>query len=160
MTKITGTGDQRGETTVLAEMSFLQPWSNSEPPYLRNVTSSSYPPTNFENELHTVTITDARTRKSEFSLDEHGFAFREAEPLADDVVDAIRSGARGKNVVEEKVFPDIEELMKVWTGAKKVLVFDYGYRKRDPNIVLNGGQNPYARGQPATVVRFGHICLT
>lgn len=40
--------------------------------------------------------------------------------------------------------------MKRETGAKRVVIFDHTYRKRDPGVDME--KNVYARGQPATVV--------
>jgi hypothetical protein len=139
--------------TVQAEMSFLEPWpspAEKEGPYLRHITSPEYPSTNFKNETHVVSVTDARPQFSSFSLDRNAFAFRHAEPLAADLVEAIRE-QRGE-IVERDLYPLVGELVKEWTGAKKVVVFDHGYRRRDPDVDMSGGKNAYARGQPATVV--------
>ena len=63
---------------------------------------------------------------------------------------AIREKRSGE--VERNLYPVVERLVKKWTAAKKVVVFDHGYRRRDPGIDMAGGKNAYARGQPATVV--------
>ncbi|KAF2677287.1 cmcJ-like methyltransferase [Lentithecium fluviatile CBS 122367] len=139
--------------TVQAEMTFLEPWPSTvgkESPYLRHITTPSYPSTNFKNETHVVSITDARSNASSFTLDRNAFAFRNTEPLSAGLVEAIRE-KKGEEV-ERELYPTVERLVKKWTGAKKVVVFDHGYRKRDPEIDMQGGKNAYARGQPATVV--------
>lgn len=132
-------------------MSFLEPWPSTdkkESPYLRHVTEENYPSTNFTNNEHTVTITDARPQKSSFSVDKHGFAFTDTDTPNDEVLRAIRT-KEGKPV-QEKYYPVVEELVKKNTGASRVVIFDHTYRKRDP--VVDMKVNPYARGQPATVV--------
>jgi hypothetical protein len=140
-------------STVQAEMSFLQPWPSSEEkesPYLRHVTTPEYPSTNFKNETHIVSVTDARSTVASFTLDCNAFAFRDTEPLPAGLIEAIREKRDGE--VERDLYPAVEELVKKWTEAKKVVVFDHGYRRRDPRIDMAGGRNAYASGQPATVV--------
>lgn len=138
-------------STFKAEMSFLEPWSASNgPPYLRHFATEKYPATNFTNKTYDVTVTDARPNSSEFTLDKNAFAFRESEPLPADIVSAIREGRKDATV--ERLYGVVEKEMIAWTGATKVVVFDHGYRKRNPKIEMDGGKNAYAKGQPATVV--------
>lgn len=139
---------------VQAEMSFLEPWPSAEQhesPYLRHFATAEYPATNFKNETYIVDIVDARPNAPNFTLDHHGFAFRESVALDADMVNAIRMNK--KDTIENVLYPATCELVKEWTSAKKVVVFDYGYRRRDPDIDMLGGKNAYAKGQPATVVR-------
>ena len=50
------------------------------------------------------------------------------------------------------MFTTREKMLKSWTGAARVVAFDYGYRKRDPETDTREGKNEYARGHLATVV--------
>jgi hypothetical protein len=132
-------------------MSFLEPWPlppEKEPPYVRGRVEEGYPSTNFKNEDHIVQVTDARSSKDQFSLDRHGFEWRNDPTLSDDVLKAIRS--KDKELVSGAYYPLVEDLLKRSLGVSRVIIFDHTYRKRDP--ALNMKENPNGREQPATVV--------
>jgi glutathione S-transferase len=70
-----------------------------------------------------VTIRDGRGLKDEFSVDKHGFAFRE-----------FRSEYAGSWEDEEKVrsefYPEVVEFLMRTTGASRILVFDHTIRTK------------------------------
>lgn len=136
-------------STVISQMSFLEPWEGKrDAPYVRGKVEESFPRTNFVNREYAVKVQNARPKKNEFDLDVHGFAFHENEPLSEHVIRAIRS--RDKSLVEREYYPLAEEYVKRVTGASKVIIFDHTYRKRD--LSLAPDENPNGREQPATVV--------
>lgn len=135
-------------STVKSQMSYLEPWTDKDAPYVRGKVEESFPRTNFVNREYTVQIHDARPKKNEFDLDVHGFSFYDDQPLSEHVIQAIRS--RDKSLVEREYYPLAEDLVKKVTGASKVIIFDHTYRKRDPSLAVH--ENPNGREQPATVV--------
>ena len=143
--------NQPVKSTIQVEIFFLEPWDASNgPPYLRQFSTEEYPATNFTNKTYNVIVIDARPNSSGFTLDKNAFAFRESESLSADIVAAIRKG-RHEDVVA-RLYDAVEKELKAWIGAKKALIFDHGYRKRNPEIEMAGRKNAYAKGQPGTVV--------
>lgn len=140
---------------VETRMSYLEPWmGKDDEPYVRGRVEDSYPRTNFTNQEFPVRVSDARPTRDDFDLDTHGFAFHDG-PINDEVVEAIRG--REKDGVKDNYYPMVEELVKKYTGASRVIIFDHTYRKKDPSLAPT--ENPNGREQPATLVRNSITCL-
>ncbi|KAI1771775.1 methyltransferase [Hypoxylon cercidicola] len=106
---------------VQSQMTYLEPWiGEEEGPYVRGKVEDSFPGSNFENQEYSVVVHDARPTKSDFSLDIHGFAFHDDEPITDETVQAIRE--RNKLKVEALYYQSVENLVKKSTGASKVII--------------------------------------
>ena len=75
----------------------------------------------FENRV--TSIKDARANALKFSLDQNGFSFHQHRTV---VVDFLDEGQ-----VKGLYYPEVEELVKEVTGAKKIHIFDYTIRIED-----------------------------
>jgi len=74
-------------------------------------------------EEHTVALHNGRSRRNEFDLDQHGFEFLDHETRVRDFLDPEEL----KNVY----YPEVEELIKQVSGAKRVVIFDHTIRSGD-----------------------------
>ena len=81
----------------------------------------------------TVTIEDARSRESEFTLDRNGFALVKAPSRVRD----FYSPEEVRNVY----YPEIERLLRDTLGASRVFAFDHGVR----NAARAGAREPSRR---------------
>jgi len=74
-------------------------------------------------ERRAVEICNGRTLADEFSLDVHGFAFREHRTAMQDFFDA--------DELKRVYYPEVERLIKEVSGAVRVVVFDHTLRSGD-----------------------------
>lgn len=135
-----------------SKMRYLEPETKDQRVlYIRTSPDEGFDVTNFKLLEYPVSVTDARPTKANFSLDTHGFAFRDdPEGGSDEMLAILRSGDR--NVVAEKYYPHVEQLVKQETGASKVIIFDHTIRRRDTS--LRTSDNPDGREQPASIASF------
>ncbi|CAI6334288.1 unnamed protein product [Periconia digitata] len=134
---------------VKSQMSYLEPWSSKEEgPYVRGKVEDDHPRTNFTNQTYDVEIHNARPEMESFTLDTHGFAFQRDDGIEVAIADAIRN--KDKDLIEEKYYTKVKDLVMRHTGASKVIIFDHTYRRRDASLQPN--ENPNGREQPATLV--------
>jgi len=131
-------------------MMFLEPWEGrNHNPYYRTSPDPGFDVKNFEWLNYDVKVKDARPTMEEFTLDEHGFAFR-ADPAggSDDVLRILRENNDEK--VKKTYYPHVERLIREITGASEVIVFNHTVRRRDPALGLFEGFK--GRQQPASTV--------
>ena len=133
-------------TEVHTSMLFIEPWDkNIENPFLRSSPLEGYEGQNFEYERSAVVVTDARKMKSQFNLDDNGFAFvNEPRSATPEIIRKMRE--KDKETIENIVYPNVERLIKETTGASKVVIFDYTVRQRIKELA---GKSPEGREQPA-----------
>ena len=133
-----------------SHMSFLEPWESSKSnPFYRSAPAEGFESTNFKWVDHPVKVTDIRPIKDDFILDKQAFQFcTDPEDLSQELLSALCSN--DTSVVKKLYYPRIERLIKDWTGAPRVIIFDHTVRKRDPG--MDRKENPNGREQPATVV--------
>ena len=72
---------------------------------------------------HTVTIRDGRPVAGDFELDVHGFKFVRHDTKMADFYDEAQ--------IRTVYYPEMEEVVKKYSGAKRVLVFDHTLRLAD-----------------------------
>lgn len=69
---------------------------------------------------HDVIVHDGRVRRDEFEIDTHGFVFVDHQTAMTDFYDAEE--------LKSVYYPEAENLIKQYTGASRVLVFDHTLR--------------------------------
>ncbi|EKG22625.1 hypothetical protein MPH_00029 [Macrophomina phaseolina MS6] len=131
-------------------MMFLEPWTADRGnPYYRSDPDPGFDVKNFEWRPYPVTVTDARTAMSTFSLDDHAFAFRpDPQGGAQDVLEVFKDN--DDEQVQERYYPHVARVVKEVTGASEVIVFNHTVRRREPSVGLFGGSK--GRQQPASTV--------
>ncbi|GIK07522.1 hypothetical protein Aspvir_003188 [Aspergillus viridinutans] len=136
--------------TYTSVMRFIEPWSqNKGIPFIRTNAPPGYDYMNFEWVDCPVQITDARPTKDSFTLDQHGFAYRDdPEGATPEILQLLRDNDVEK--VRKVYYSHIEQLVKRETGASRVIIFDHTSRKRRPE--LGTYENPTGKEQPATMV--------
>ena len=72
---------------------------------------------------HPMEIRDGRPARKEFSLDENGFVFVDHNSAVKDFFDPRQ--------LESVYYPELEQLVKELSGAKRVVVFDHPLRSGD-----------------------------
>lgn len=82
-------------------------------------------------EPHRVKIENGRPRRDEFTLPTHGFTLVDHSTAIKDFYD--------EQEVKTVYYPETELLVKRYTGAKRVLVFDHTIRTADKKIVAEKG---------------------
>ncbi|KAI0764325.1 hypothetical protein BD413DRAFT_482736 [Trametes elegans] len=93
---------------------------NDEKPYnysWQNVLPEGTLRSNVGREPHPVVVHNARGREAEFGLDKNGFQFvtwPSKEKAFDD-----------EERIQKEYYPEVEELLKTVTGAKRVFIFDH-----------------------------------
>ena len=92
----------------------------------------------FENEVHTVLISDMRDIAETLSIDHEGFELLRHTTAAEDLYD--------DDTIEQVHHPEIEALLRRRFGANRVVVFDVT-RRSDGGA---GAQNPDGLRGPAT----------
>ncbi|PGH15359.1 hypothetical protein AJ80_05543 [Polytolypa hystricis UAMH7299] len=136
--------------TYTSVMRFIGPGlKENELPFIRTNPAPEYKYMNFEWVDRDVQITDARPQRGEFSLDSHGFAYRDDPEGA---TPAMLQLLRDNNAeqIKKVYYPHIEQLIKEETGASRVVIFDHTSRKRRPELGMY--ENPTGKEQPATMV--------
>lgn len=76
-----------------------------------------------EFQEHTVTIQDARGMHGSLSLDREGFVFVDHDTAVSNFYD--------EQQLKEIYYPEVEQLIKAYTGAARVVVFDHTLRSGD-----------------------------
>ncbi|KAI1934187.1 hypothetical protein LOZ65_000100 [Ophidiomyces ophidiicola] len=142
--------EQPKMATYTSVMRFIEPWADKkEIPFIRTNAAPGYDYMNFDWIDHNVKINDARPEKSSFSLDTHGFAYRDdPEGGAPEILQILRNN--NADEIKRLYYPHIERLIKKETGASRVVIFDHTSRKRRPE--LGTYDNPTGKEQPATMV--------
>lgn len=110
---------QTGTKTVQAKLNYLTPMAERPFSY-RYPPPPGMPQTNIRHTPYPLSVTDARARASEFTLDREGFMLVE-EPTA--VRDFFDDGE-----VRTAYYPEVEALLKRVTGGNKVVIFDHTVR--------------------------------
>jgi hypothetical protein len=101
---------------VVAPINFIEPMA--EKPYSYNYEPPpGVPPRNTKEEAHTVTVHDARAVNDRLSLDREGFKLLRFATAAKDLYD--------EDEITRVYYPECEWLIKDYTGAKRVHVFDH-----------------------------------
>lgn len=135
------------QQTLVASMRFLEPWSQSrESPYIRISPEPGYDRMNFQWRDYHVPVADARPTQRDFKLETHGFAYHEDE-VSTEVIAALRGN--DKEAAKKLYYPYIEALVKKFTGAPRVIIFDHTLRKRRTELSLS--ENNDGKEQPATM---------
>ncbi|GIJ88191.1 hypothetical protein Asppvi_007109 [Aspergillus pseudoviridinutans] len=136
-------------TQYSTQMGFIAARAPSDkPPFYRSAAGEGFEVSNFSQEQHTVSVSDARPVFDSFNLDTHGFAFAvDPEGTRPEILDAIRAG--DKETVRLLYYPIVEELVKRQTQASRVVIFDHTVRRREAALA---GKNPNGREQPASTV--------
>jgi hypothetical protein len=137
-------------TQYSAQMGFIAARAPSDkPPFYRSAAGEGFEVSNFSQEQHTVSISDARPCFDSFNLDTHGFAFAvDPEGTRPEILEAMRAG--DNETVRLLYYPIVEELVKRQTQASRVVIFDHTVRRREVELA---GKNPNGREQPASTVR-------
>lgn len=89
-------------------------------------------------ELHEVAIRDGRPLRDSFRLDTHGFAFADHPTRMKDFTDE----AERKRVYD----PEVQALVKTYSGASEVLVFDHTIRIGDEKAMAAINARPPVKG--------------
>jgi hypothetical protein len=101
---------------VVAPINFIEPMA--EKPYSYNYEPPpGVPPRNTKEETHTVTVHDGRAINDRLSLDREGFKLLRYPTVAKDLYD--------EDEITRVYYPECERLIKEYTGAKRVHVFDH-----------------------------------
>ena len=104
------------DNAVVAPINFTVPMA--EKPYSYNYEPPpGVPPRNTKEETHTVTIHDGRAVNHRLSLDREGFRLVRYPTGAKDLYDEAE--------IAGVYYPECERLIKEFTGAKRVHVFDH-----------------------------------
>jgi hypothetical protein len=106
-------GDLKG---VVAPLNFIEPMA--EKPYSYNYEPPpGVPSRNTTEETHTVTIFDGRAVNDRLSLEKEGFVLLHKPTAATDLYD--------ERQITGVYYPECERLIKDYTGARRVIVFDH-----------------------------------
>ncbi|KAI0647770.1 hypothetical protein C8Q79DRAFT_924869 [Trametes meyenii] len=105
-----------------------------EAPYQYIVdTPAGREPNNLGVDTRSVVVRDARGRESEFTLDSSGFQFLKSSSAERAFDDEER--------IKAQYYPEVEELLKKTTGAKRVFIFDHTIRRKLPEGATEGPAN-------------------
>ncbi|KAI0632423.1 hypothetical protein C8Q77DRAFT_1125635 [Trametes polyzona] len=113
----------------------------NESPYFLVQSIEGKPRTNVRNESYPAVVHDARGKEAEFTLDKNGFQFIKWPSVEHTFDDETR--------IKEAYYPEVEELLKQVTGAKRVFIFDHTLRRRKPGEP--GEESPSNRAPAANV---------
>ncbi len=101
---------------VVAPINFIEPMA--EKPYSYNYEPPpGVPARNTHEETHEIKVLDARAVNDRLSLDREGFVLRREPTAATDLYD--------EKQITEIYYPECERLIKQYTGASRVVVFDH-----------------------------------
>jgi hypothetical protein len=98
---------------------------------------------------HKVTIRDVRSVASGLSLDREGFRLITAASSLSDFDDEY--------AIQTRYYGEIVSLLKRWTGASRVVVFDHTIRRRVPGATESRGKIPR---QPVPRVHVDYTALS
>ncbi|KAI1783000.1 hypothetical protein LXA43DRAFT_373361 [Ganoderma leucocontextum] len=112
---------------------------NDEPPRRYVEPPEGKPSSNVGSDPQPAVVHDVRGREAEFSLDKNGFQFVRWPSVEKDFTH--------DDGIKERYYPEVEQILKEVTGAKRVYIFDHTVR-RNPNSDLSDRKNP----GPAEVV--------
>ena len=101
----------------------------------------------FENRV--TSIKDARANALKFSLDQNGFSFHQHRTGVVDFLD--------ESQVKGLYYPEVEELVKEVTGAKKIHIFDHTIRIEDDGKRDSASVRAPVEVAQRLVTRGGHL---
>ncbi|HVH80936.1 MAG TPA: CmcJ/NvfI family oxidoreductase [Stellaceae bacterium] len=130
---------------VDGELNYMAPMAE-RPRYLAYVPEPGEPPTNMTYDPHIMPIHDMRPIQHELDLDREGFALVEHRTAVQDLWD--------DDEIRRVYYPEAAELIKQYTGASRVFVFDHVQRRRVPGSL--GDRRAAGPRQPATRVHVDH----
>jgi hypothetical protein len=136
---------------VSSTMTFIEPWDQKTKgnPFYRSAPEPGFESVNFKWVDNTVTVSNARPLRDQFTLDQNGFAYiDDVDGLSEETLQAIREGDKDKVIA--LYYPNVQSLVKRATGAKRVIIFDHTLRKRNP--ARDKRDNADGKEQPATTV--------
>ena len=121
---------------IEAALTFIVPQDTK--PYFRSAAlTGGAPEIFFKSEERTVTIHDMRPIADDLALDRQGFVLLRRETAVDDLYD--------DDAIETSYNPEIEKLLKDYSGADRVAIFDHTRRSDNPE----GAANPDGLRGPA-----------
>ncbi|MBT6273743.1 MAG: methyltransferase, partial [Chromatiales bacterium] len=125
-------------TDVRAPLRFIVP-QETKPYYDSSAATGGEPVIYFETEYRDVDISDIRAKAQEPTLDKEGFCLKHAPTGVANLHD--------DGVVSAQYEPELCELLKTFTGADRVGVFDYTRRSDDSAGASNadGKRGPASR---------------
>ncbi|KAI0390343.1 hypothetical protein F5Y17DRAFT_461881 [Xylariaceae sp. FL0594] len=132
-------------------MTFIEPWDRKTKgsPFYRSQPAPGMQTVNFKWVDAKVSVSDARSLRDQFTLDRHGFAYLDdAKGFNEELLQILRAGHNDQ--IKALYYPKVEALVKRYTGAARMIIFDHTLRKRDP--AREKGDNSDGREQPATTV--------
>lgn len=132
-------GTRPSSTDTEAPLNFIRP-QDTKPVFHSAALTGGKQKTFFDDEAHTVAISDMRDIADTLSVDREGFELLHHETAVDDLYD--------DDAIKTVYEPEIEALLKERFGASKVLVFDVT-RRSDGG---DGARNPDGARGPATRV--------
>ena len=97
--------------------------TDGQPPYYSD-TPEGVPKSNMLTDTRAVVIHDTRGREEVFGLDVSGFMFAKCPSVEKDYVDEEK--------IQTVYYAQCEEILKQYSGAKKVVIFNHTIR-RSPN---------------------------
>jgi hypothetical protein len=106
-------------TTLTTTLHYLKRGAE-KPAYYRIDPPPGVPRASGIDDPHDVTISDARGRESEFTLDRNGFALVKAPTAVADFYDPEE--------IKRVYYPEVEQLLKDKLGANRVFIFDHNVR--------------------------------
>nr|VWO97140.1 Uncharacterized protein [Ganoderma boninense] len=97
---------------------------DNDPPrrYVRVEPPEGKPDTNVGLDPRPALVHDVRGREADFSLDKNGFQYLRWPSVEKDFAD--------DEVIKDKYYPEVEQILKEATGAKRVYIFDHTVRLR------------------------------
>ena len=108
--------------SVEATLNYLAP-ARQKPVTYTYTPPAGVPKSSRQNDLRTVSIRDARPFAEDLSLDIQGFALVRHRCAVTNFYD--------ERQVREVYYPEVEELLKRRTGARRVVIFDHVVRNAD-----------------------------
>ncbi len=127
----------RTDTPTQAPLNFIRR-QDAKPAFYSAAFTGSVPIYLFEDEAHSVAISDMREIADTLSVDREGFELLSHATAVEDLYD--------DDAVAEAYFPEIEALLRRRFGASRVAIFD-ATRRSDNGV---GAQNPDGLRGPAT----------
>jgi len=129
---------------VEGELNYMAPMAE-RPRYLAYEPEPGEARSNMTYDAHVMPIRDMRPIQHELELDREGFGLVEARSAVQDFWD--------DDEVRRIYYPECAQLIKDYTGASRVFVFDHVQRRRIPGLKDYSRSGPR---QPATRVHVDH----
>ena len=93
---------------------------DNDPPRRYVVPQEGKPASNVGQNPQPAVVHDVRGREAEFTLDKNGFQYVRWPSVEKDFTD--------DDVIKTKYYPEVEQILKETTGAKRVFIFDHTIR--------------------------------